>query len=99
MNRLSTKPLVLTVVLLAACGSGISGRYSDAQGLTTYEFHRDGSAIVTVLGTSVAANYTIDGERVLINSPQGTIVLTQKEDQLFGPSGLKLTKNKREKSQ
>ena len=97
MTKLSTKPLILMVALLAACGSGISGRYSDARDLTTYEFNRDGSAIVTVLGTSVAANYTIDGERLLINSPQGTIVLTRKDDKLFGPNGLKLTKDKKEK--
>ncbi len=94
MNRKTISVLAPILAVLAGCDSGIAGQYQDDRGIATYEFNKDGTAVVTVLGATVAASYLIDGENVLVSSPQGTIVLTRREDDLFGPRGLKMTKYK-----
>lgn len=84
--------LTLFGLLLVAvgCTKGVSGTFTDDAKLTAYEFHRDGRAIISVLGTVVAAEYTTDGDRILVTSPQGTVVLTQRDGRLYGPMGLEL---------
>lgn len=91
---------VLAVVIVglvsaaAGCGGGLSGTYADEAGVTRYEFRPDGSAQIDVLGTTVIAEYTLDGDRVLVTSPQGTVVLTRNEDRLYGPMGLELLRER-----
>jgi hypothetical protein len=82
--------LIVALSCLSACSDRISGTYSDKQGVATYEFDRNGRINITVLGTNVAAEYAVDGDRILVTSPQGTIVLTRQGDQLLGPMGLEL---------
>ncbi|NOX70775.1 MAG: hypothetical protein GXP15_16440 [Gammaproteobacteria bacterium] len=84
--------MALTSFFLTACGPRISGTYGDEQGITVYKFDRDGRANVFVLGRKIAAEYTLDGDKVLVTSPQGTVVLTRNGDKLFGPMGLELTR-------
>ena len=61
------------VLLSAGCGNGISGTFEDEAGVTRYEFEPGGRARVSVLGATVAAEYTRDGDRILVTSPQGTV--------------------------
>jgi hypothetical protein len=75
---------------LVACGAQFSGTYEDVSGITRYHFMGDGSALVSALGSTVTAEYTIDGNKVLLSSPQGTVVLTRKDGRLYGPMGLEL---------
>ena len=77
---------------LAACGETFSGTYVDDGNVTAYEFHGDGRATISVLGTTVAADYTIDEDKVLVTSAQGTVVLRRSGDQLYGPMGLELAR-------
>lgn len=78
---------------LWACGNaGLSGTYEDESGITSYEFRRDGAVYMSVLGTTVAAEYRLDGDKVLVTSPQGTLVLTRADGRLFGPMGLELAR-------
>lgn len=78
---------------LCACGqAGMTGTYEDEMGLTSYEFQRDGAVYMNVLGTKVAAEYRLDGDKVLVTSPQGTLVLTRNAERLYGPMGLELVK-------
>jgi hypothetical protein len=49
---------------------------------------------ISVLGATVAAEYTLDGDRVLVTSPQGTVVLTHNDDRLYGPMGLELVRQR-----
>lgn len=79
--------LMGSLLALMACGPRISGTWEDAGGMTTYEFGPDGKASVSVLDTRVAAEYTLDGDKVLVTSPQGTVVLTRRDDHLYGPMG------------
>jgi hypothetical protein len=83
-------------VSLAACGKGLSGTYVDEGNVTAYEFHSDGRATISVLGTEVAADYRIDDDRILVTSAQGTVVLRRSGDHLYGPMGLELVKRTEE---
>lgn len=80
----------LAVLWLAGCGSGLSGTWEDQVGIATYEFQRDGYVRISALGSTVMGEYTMNGKKVLLTSPQGTVVLTRKGDRLFGPMGMEL---------
>lgn len=84
-------------VLLAAsgCSGALTGTYQDEAGETSYEFRSDGRASISMLGTTVDAEYRLDGDKVLVTSPQGTVVLTRSEDRLYGPMGLELVRQQR----
>ncbi|MEX0707352.1 MAG: hypothetical protein WD078_05265 [Woeseia sp.] len=77
-------------LLAAGCGNGLSGSYADETGVTRYEFQSGGRARISVLGSTVNAEYTLDGDKVLVTSPQGTVVLKRDGDRLYGPMGLEL---------
>jgi len=90
LSGLQWMMLPLAILLVTGCSDRLSGLYVDRDGVTTYEFRDDGQAVIFVLGARITAEYTIDGDKVLVTSPQGTIVLTRKGDQLLGPMGMEL---------
>ena len=82
-----------TALWLCACSTdNFAGIYEDSMGVTRYEFQRNGRVYMTVLGSTVAAEYRVDGARVLVTSPQGTLVLTLEDGRLLGPMGLELVR-------
>jgi hypothetical protein len=93
-----TKPLAAlfggALIVAASCSGAFSGTYADEAGITSYEFRADGRVHISVLGATVAAEYKIDGDRVLVTSPQGTVVLTRNDDRLYGPMGLELVRQR-----
>lgn len=84
--------LLMGVLLIAGCGKDLDGTYVDRAGVTQYEFRPGGRARISVLGSTVSAEYTVDGDRVLVTSPQGTVVLKRDSDRLYGPMGLELVR-------
>ncbi|TVS17296.1 MAG: hypothetical protein EA417_07200 [Gammaproteobacteria bacterium] len=92
MYRIRVSALLLaTVITLVGCGrDDLVGAYEDDLGMTRYEFHGKGQAHLTVLGATVVAEYHLDGDRVLVTGPQGTLVLTRRDDRLYGPMGMEL---------
>ena len=81
------------VLLLTACGSGLSGQYSDNSGIMQYDFKSDGKVYVTTLGIQSAGEYEIDDDKLIIRGNNGNMVLQIKEDDtLIGPMGLVLSK-------
>ena len=84
--------LLAALILVAGCEAGLSGRYADEAEVTVYEFHDDGRAEIHVLGETAAAEYTLDNDRVIVSSPQGTVVLRRDGDRLRGPMGLTLVR-------
>lgn len=84
-------------ILFAAvgCGNDLTGIYEDRAGETIYEFQPGGRASISMLGTVVDAEYRLDGDKVLVTSPQGTVVLTHSDDRLYGPMGLELVRQRR----
>lgn len=84
--------VVAVGALLTACGETLSGTYVDDGKVTAYKFHRDGRATISVLGTTVAADYMVDEDKVFVTSAQGTVVLRRSGDHLYGPMGLELVR-------
>ncbi|HNP62804.1 MAG TPA: hypothetical protein PKH39_02660 [Woeseiaceae bacterium] len=80
----------LGVLVLSACGDRVTGTFADTAGVTRYAFAGNGAVKITVLGTEVDAEYRLDGDRILVSSAQGTVVLTRRDDRLYGPMGLEL---------
>ena len=71
----------------------IDGSYGDASGETRYTFSPGGRVEITILNTTVSAEYTLDDDKIIIASPQGTVVLKWDGESLYGPMGLELTRN------
>ncbi len=84
--------LVMTCAALAACGDELSGTYADDPGVTQYVFAGNGDVKISVLGSEVSAEYRLDGDKVLVTSAQGTVVLTRRDERLYGPMGLELSR-------
>jgi len=80
------------LLLASGCSNDLPGTYADRAGVTQYEFRPDGSARISVLGSTVSAEYTVDGNRVIVTSPQGTVVLKRDSQRLYGPMGLELVR-------
>lgn len=77
-------------IALFGCGEQLSGSYADDDGVTRYAFSANGRVTISVLGADVDAEYRLDGNKVLVSSAQGTVVLTRRDDHLYGPMGLEL---------
>ena len=82
--------LLISALALVGCGDDISGTYADEAGVTRYAFAGNGDVKILVLGAEVDAEYRLDDDKVLISSAQGTVVLTRRDDRLYGPMGLEL---------
>ena len=92
MRTRTTFLLTACAALSCGCGNDLSGTYADDAGVTRYAFARGGDVTISVLGAEVAAEYHIDGDKVLVSSAQGTVVLTRRDDHLVGPMGLELVR-------
>ena len=84
--------LVLACAVLVACSDELEGTYADGPGVTRYVFAGNGDVKITVLGSEVDAEYRLDGDKVLVTSAQGTVVLTRRDERLYGPMGLELSR-------
>ena len=82
--------LLLLTLLFAGCGDELTGTYADNANVTRYAFARHGVVTILVLGSEVDAEYRLDGDKILVSSAQGTVVLTRRDDRLYGPMGLEL---------
>lgn len=96
MTPIRSACLLAAGLLLGACGDGFSGTYTDELGMTQYEFDGDGRVYMTVMGMESAGDYQIDGERIVMEGPNGSMVLRRDGDNLMGPMGLKLIKQEEE---
>lgn len=92
MQAKKTWILIFGWVGLTACGGDLSGTYADDAGVTRYAFADNGDVKISVLGSDVNAEYRLDGNKVLVSSAQGTVVLTRRDDRLYGPMGLELVR-------
>jgi hypothetical protein len=92
MQTILRRSYVATLLALAGCSGSIAGTYEDTSGVTRYAFADNGDVQIHVLGTDVDAEYRLDGDKVLVTSAQGTVVLTRRDDRLVGPMGLELVR-------
>ena len=70
--------------LVASCSPGISGTYSSEDGLGSLEFRERGRVYVTFGKSTLAGEYELDGDRVIIEGPGGLHVCTRKDDRIEG---------------
>ena len=84
--------LALACAALVGCSDKLNGTYADDPGVTQYVFAGNGEVRISVLGSEVAAEYRLDGDKVLVTSAQGTVVLTRRNERLYGPMGLELSR-------
>ena len=84
--------LLTLLFLLAGCSSGLSGKYSDENGLMSYEFQSDGKVFMKMMGMQFAGEYEIDEDKVIVKGPNGNLVFDREGDILKGPMGLELKK-------
>jgi hypothetical protein len=81
------------VLMLTACGSRLSGEYSDESGIFRYDFKSGGRVYMSTLGVQVAGEYKVDDNKVIIEGRNGNMVLDIREDgTLSGPLGMVLSK-------
>ena len=92
MKAISKLVLAIACAALAACSDDLSGTYADDPGITQYVFAGNGDVKISVLGSEVDAEYRLDGDKVLVTSAQGTVVLTRRDERLYGPMGLELSR-------
>lgn len=76
-----------SILLFSACNSGLDGTWDAPSGDVSYEFHADGEVRIHALGSEVRGQYTQEGDRIVLTSPQGTVVLHRDGDRLEGPMG------------
>jgi hypothetical protein len=68
---------LLATLLLAACSGGMSGTYEGEVGSIKFE---SGKAYATLMGATMEMKYSTDGDKILLHSPQGDLVLTRHAD-------------------
>ena len=80
--RLRASALLACGLLLAGCGDGYEGdTYADSEGAVTVEFKDENRAYVRLGGLGEReVGYKVDDDRVVLESPDGNIVLTRKDD-------------------
>lgn len=67
----------LAALLLAACSGGISGTYEGGLGTIRFE---SGKAYATLMRASREMDYRVDGDKIVLRSPEGDLVLTRDAD-------------------
>jgi hypothetical protein len=74
------------MMYIGGCGKSVSGVYADDTGALSIEFKSGGKATVTVLGSPMDGDYTVDGKTVTVKVSGDTKVLTINDDgSLAGP--------------
>ena len=92
MRSITRLTAFLGALVLCACGDSVSGTFADTAGITRYAFAGDGVVKISVLDAKIDAEYRLDGDKILVSSAQGTVVLTRRGDRLYGPMGLELVR-------
>ena len=73
-TRLSLR--ICAICLLTSCSESICGVYQDERAHLTIEFVDEYRVLITSLDVTVQGSYSVDGEAIVINGPQGVIRLS-----------------------
>jgi hypothetical protein len=86
MNIVGKTSLALfCAAFLAACGGGLDGTYASSNGAMSVKF-ASGKAYVESFGGTAQVDYQVDGDQVILKSPNGNMVLTRNHDGSLGGS-------------
>jgi hypothetical protein len=70
-NGISSKIVLGAVIacggfVLGACGAGLSGTYTNANGLVTLDLRSGGKAALTMMGQNEQCDYSVDGKNLML---------------------------------
>lgn len=68
------------MVLLAACGSKLSGEYADKSGAVSYTFESGDKVLMSAIGIETEGTYEVDGNKVRVENNGQNIIFTILED-------------------
>ncbi len=68
---------LLGTLLLAACGGGVHGTYEGGFGSIKFE---SGKAYATLMGITRELDYSTNGDKIVLKSSEGNLVLTRNKD-------------------
>ncbi|MBX3356793.1 MAG: hypothetical protein KF745_00035 [Phycisphaeraceae bacterium] len=84
--------VVLATLGLVGCGGGLSGTYTEQDGVGKLEFKGDRVYVTTLLGMTFVASYETDGNHVIIRGAGGSQVYTIDGNTLDGGGGVRFVK-------
>ena len=86
LRRLS---IAAAVLVLAACGKHLDGKYATSNGLMQVEFKGHNAYVTIPMAGTTQVPFEVDGDRVILkNADNGNMVLTRNSDgSLAGPMG------------
>ncbi|MDN5864879.1 MAG: hypothetical protein L0I62_06640 [Gammaproteobacteria bacterium] len=86
-RRLSFGALLLSATFFAGCGAPLDGTFETSQGGVSITFD-SGHAYIKTLGGTIETAYEVNGDKIILKSPTGNLVLTRNDDgTLSGPMG------------
>jgi hypothetical protein len=72
--------------MLGACGSGLAGTYTSANGLLTIDIKSGGKASLTLMGGNEDCTYDVDGKKLNLNcNGEKTLWNIHDDGSLTGP--------------
>lgn len=75
--------VAVVCVAVSGCGDGLSGnRYTEENGKDGIEFKSGNKAHVTVMGQTIEADYSVDGNKITLDTKgeAGKLVVTRERD-------------------
>ncbi|MGE8279848.1 MAG: DUF5640 domain-containing protein [Stenotrophomonas sp.] len=91
--------VLVLVMLLAGCSQGLSGTWSDAMGMVSYTFQRDGNVTVEMLGKAQQTTYTREEDSLKVKVPgtqsEAVEFKVNADGSLQGPMGVRLQKQEK----
>lgn len=82
-RKIPVAAILLWGALLAGCGGGMSGTYSDSNGLMSIKFESSSAYVTLPIGTT-KVSYEVDGDKIVLKNPQGDLVLIRNKDGSLG---------------
>jgi hypothetical protein len=89
--------VVLALVLVtAACGSKVSGTYSNENGFVVLDLRSGGKASLTMMGEVTECTFTVDGDKLTLECKGDKLVFTIHDDgSLTGPGFIGMLRKKK----
>lgn len=96
-SRLLMIGVVLALVLVtAACGSKVSGTYSNENGFVVLDLRSGGKASLTMMGEVTECTFTVDGDKLTLECKGDKLVFTIHDDgSLTGPGFIGMLRKKK----
>lgn len=90
---MSRNGFIALLILLSACGRGLSGEYVSTDGSASYQFESGGRVHISYRGAKAESTYEIYDRKIRVETPRGRQVFILLDDgSLQGARGIKLVR-------